>query len=237
MQLFYSNDVQTNTITLHDDEAKHCSQVLRKRIGDTIMVVDGVGNWYETVLAAIDKKTCTLTVIRHTIDTAKHTYKLHIACAPTKNIERFEWFLEKATEIGIDKILPMICQRSERRQIRNDRLEKVILSAMKQSLKAVLPQLSDLQDFQQVIAAAQTFDGQKFIAHCNDDARKIPLKTAYTPTQNAFILIGPEGDFSPEEVALAVSCGFMAISLGNARLRTETAAIAACHTIALLASD
>ena len=234
MQLFFSNDVQATTIILHDDEAKHCSQVLRKRIGDPITVVDGVGNWYETVLTAIDKKTCTLTVKKHTADDAKPAYRLQIACAPTKNIERFEWFLEKATEIGIDAVLPMVCQRSERRQIRPDRLEKVVLAAMKQSLKAYLPQLADLQDFKAVIAAAKTFEGQKFIAHCNDDATKIPLKIAYTPLQNALILIGPEGDFSPEEVALALSSGFVAVSLGTARLRTETAALVACHTVALL---
>ena len=233
MQLFYTTDVQLPQLVLHEEEARHCTQVLRKRLGDTINVVDGRGNLYETVLAKADKKTCTLSVVQTQPNYAARPYTLHIACAPTKNIERFEWFLEKATEIGIDAILPMVCQCSERRQIRPDRLEKILVTAMKQSLKAALPTLAPVQSFAQIIADSHTFAGQKMIAHCADDAHKQPLKTAYTAGENVLLLIGPEGDFAPEEVALARQHGFVAVSLGTARLRTETAAIVACHTISL----
>jgi 16S rRNA (uracil1498-N3)-methyltransferase len=159
---------------------------------------------------------------------------VHIACAPTKSIDRFEWFLEKATEIGITTVTPIACFNSERRQIRHDRLEKIILSATKQSLKYWLPTLEDLTAFDAFLKKYAPFDGQKFIAHCHDNEVKNSLKTAYNPSQNVLILIGPEGDFSKEEVVKALSLGFEPISLGESRLRTETAALVALHTISLL---
>ena len=158
-------------------------------------------------------------------------FQVHIAIAPTKSIERIEWFLEKATEIGISRVTPLLCRYSERKEIKADRLEKVMVSAMKQSLKAYLPQLDPLTKFSDFIS--QPFDGQKFIAHCDEQHRDL-LKKMVVPNQNYLILIGPEGDFSSEEIEMAIQEGFKPVSLGDSRLRTETAGVVACHTFNLL---
>jgi 16S rRNA (uracil1498-N3)-methyltransferase len=158
-------------------------------------------------------------------------FRVHVAIAPTKNMERIEWFLEKATEIGIDHINPLLCCFSERKEIKGERLEKVMVSAMKQSLKAYLPQLDPLTRFSDFIS--QPFEGQKFIAHCDEQHRDV-LKQLILPNQQYLILIGPEGDFSPEEISLAIQAGFHPVSLGDSRLRTETAGLVACHTFNLM---
>jgi 16S rRNA (uracil1498-N3)-methyltransferase len=158
-------------------------------------------------------------------------FEVHIAIAPTKNIERMEWFLEKATEIGVTRVTPLLCRYSERKEIKHDRLEKVMVSAMKQSLKAYLPKLDELTKFNELIN--QPFSGQKFIAHCDDQHRDL-LRNLVEPNRDYLILIGPEGDFSSEEIEMAMQAGFLPVSLGNSRLRTETAGVVACHTFNLL---
>jgi 16S rRNA (uracil1498-N3)-methyltransferase len=212
-------------------------KVLRLVKGDIIHLTDGAGNLYESEIISVSGKSCQVLIGRNLATVGsqvesygKRDYYLHIAIAPTKNIDRLEWFLEKATEIGIDEITPLICEHSERRQLRIDRLEKVITSAMKQSLKAWHPKLNEPMDYRKFIDG-RTETG-KFIACI---AEGVPLlKNIYRKGDHAVILIGPEGDFSPAEVEAAVNRGFGVISLGDSRLRTETAGIVACHTIYLL---
>jgi 16S rRNA (uracil1498-N3)-methyltransferase len=232
MQIFYTTDTDHTYLTLHDDEARHCSQVLRKKVGDSIDVFDGQGHHYTAILEDIKKTTCVLKIVETVLH--KNTKSLlHIACCPTKNIERFEWFLEKATEIGIDSVTPLLTQNSERRQIRNDRLDKILLSAMKQSLHYHLPKLYELTTFEAFVLENKTFSGKKLIAHCHDDIPKISLLSVAQSPENTLILIGPEGDFTKKEVEFALKHGFLCVSLGTARLRTETAAIVACTTLNL----
>jgi 16S rRNA (uracil1498-N3)-methyltransferase len=231
MQLFYAHSVVSKQAFLDTEETRHCTKTLRKKVGDIIALVDGQGGMYRAQIDIFDKKSCQLTIVETLVDAQKRDFKIHIAIAPTKNINRLEWFLEKTTEIGIDSITPILCQRSERKNIRLDRLQKIIVSAAKQSLKSQFPTLNELTKFKTFVQ--QTHPYQKLIAHCNT-ADLIPLKNSIQPQQDVLILIGPEGDFSEEEVALASEHGFGAISLGKSRLRTETAGIAACHTIHLI---
>ncbi len=231
MILFYTNNINDKIATLEGDEHIHCAKTLRKKMGDTIHFVDGNGGWYEGQLITITKKRTTIAIINRE-EVANRVTGLHIAIAPTKNINRLEWFLEKTTEIGISEITPILCQRSERKNIRLDRLQKIIVAAMKQSLKAHLPKINELTTFSNFIKKV-TNEEQKFIAHCND-GDKMLLKNTVIPQKSALILIGPEGDFSNEEVDLALKADFQAISLGQERLRTETAGIVACHTVSLM---
>ncbi|MEZ5043812.1 MAG: 16S rRNA (uracil(1498)-N(3))-methyltransferase [Saprospiraceae bacterium] len=231
MYLFYTTKIEGNWAILEEGEARHCSQVLRKKPGEEIHFVDGAGGKYSATLVEVGKKTCRLSIEDKQMDLGDTSASLHLAVAPTKNIDRFEWFLEKATEIGIDRITPLLCQRSERKSLRNDRLERVMVAAMKQSLKARLPTLAPLMPFDTFLATQK--EGQRLIAHCVDDDKKL-LKDTYSIGKDVCILIGPEGDFSEEEIQGALRTGFVPVSLGNARLRTETAAIVACHSIALL---
>lgn len=230
MQIFYAPDISGNTYTLNEEESKHCIRVLRLDIGDEITLVDGKGGLFKTRIVKPEPKRCQVEVYESISEFEKRNQYLHIAIAPTKNIERFEWFLEKATEIGIDEITPLLCDHSERKVINNERLEKIIISAMKQSIKAYHPKLNQMTSFKQFIHSKN--DGKLFIAHCykKDLAH---LKNQIHPYQNTTILIGPEGDFSPEEVSLALENDFQEISLGGSRLRTETAGIVACHIINL----
>jgi len=231
MQLFYTQQIEGDLAYLGEEEARHCTQVLRKKAGDTLYMVDGQGGWYETILTDARKKTCTLEIKHKTSDFGLKPYHLHIAIAPTKNINRFEWFLEKATEIGIDEITPIICKHSERNKIRLDRLQKVVLSAMKQSLKAYLPKINELTKFDQFMKNLPTYE-QGYIAHC--EAIPKPLLNQNLPAgQKSLILIGPEGDFNSPEIELAKANNFVPVSLGKSRLRTETAGIVAAHTVAL----
>lgn len=235
MILFYTTDILNHIATFHDEEAHHCTQVLRKRVGDRVTFVDGKGWFYEADIITIAKKSCTLQITNRWEEPNPWDYPIHIAIAPTKIIDRFEWFLEKVTEIGVNTITPLLCEHSERKNIRLDRLEKRIVAAMKQSLKATLPVLNDLTPFQEFIQSSPT-DNQKFIAYLGEISNP-HLKTAYQKKQAATILIGPEGDFSPKEIQKALAQGFMGVSLGNSRLRTETAGIVACHIIQLVNSE
>lgn len=233
MNIFYTTNIKGGYAHLPEDEARHCVQVLRKKEGDTLHLIDGKGNFYEGEISETGKKKCVIKIIKTTMDFGKRPYRLHVGIAPPKNMNRLEWFLEKATEIGIDEITPMICQRSERKNIRMDRLQKVILSATKQSLKAYLPTLNPLTKFQDFIKKESYHPEteqpqQKFIAHCEADIGKKHLQDAYLPAHQVTMLIGPEGDFTSEEIDLAFQHGFSSTSLGETRLRLETAGIFAC---------
>ncbi len=231
MQLFYAPDLLGDQYILNEQESKHCIRVLRMQIGDTIHLTDGKGNMFLAELINEDFRRCEVRIIEVQKEYGKRSYNTHIAIAPTKNINRFEWFLEKVTEIGVDAIIPIICQRSERKIVKTERLNKVITAAVKQSVKAYHPQLTDaspLKDFIQ-----KEFYGDKFIAYVEEGEYPL-LQSLYSPGNDALILIGPEGDFSQEEVRMAIEQGFKTVSLGNSRLRTETAGVVACHTIAIL---
>lgn len=230
MQIFYTPDITTCRV-LPEEESGHCIRVLRLAEGDEILLTDGKGSFYKAAISRAHPKHCEVTVVESWQPPALWNFRLHIAVAPTKNMDRMEWFAEKATEIGIDAITCLNCRFSERREIKPARLEKILVSAMKQSQKATLPQLAGMTDFRTFIR--QPFEGRKFIAHCGEGEKSL-LKRTYRPGENALVLIGPEGDFSPEEVALALKEGFEPISLGASRLRTETAALAACHTLQVL---
>lgn len=231
MHIFYTPDITGNTYTLDETESKHCVRVLRLEKGDEITLVDGRGGLYQAILDDPNPKRCAVKVVHSELNHGQRAFTVQVAIAPTKNIERIEWFLEKATEIGINRVTPLLCHHSERKEIKHDRLEKVMISAMKQSLKAYLPQLDELTKFSNFIK--QPFDGLKFIAHCDEQHREL-LKNVVKPGANYLILVGPEGDFSPEEIRMAVDAGFSPVSLGESRLRTETAGVVACHTFNLL---
>lgn len=227
MYIFYTPDIITNNC-LPEEESRHAIKVLRLKEGDQILQTDGKGFFYKTVITDASQKRCQTEIIEKVKQDKGRTYTVSIAVAPTKNTDRTEWFAEKATEIGIDEIIPLRCRFSERKELKNERIDKIMVSAMKQSQKAYLPVLRPIIDFKDFVK--QNFSGQKFIAHCYDDQKK-ELKTCYEKNSDVLILIGPEGDFSPEEVKSAMENGFIPISLGNSRLRTETAALVACHTI------
>lgn len=231
MHIFYTPELSGNTYTLDETESKHCVRVLRLEKGDEITLVDGRGGFFLARIDDPNPKRCVVKVVHSELNYRQRNFGIHIAIAPTKNIERIEWFLEKATEIGVNRITPLLCHHSERKEIKHERLEKVMVSAMKQSLKAYLPQLDELTKFSKFIQ--QPFEGQKFIAHCDKQHRDL-LKNVLKPANSYLILIGPEGDFSPEEIKLALDAGFVPVSLGESRLRTETAGVVACHTFNLL---
>lgn len=231
MHLFFTPDITDNDYTLNEIESKHCIKVLRLKVNDHIQLIDGKGNFYQAQIANADPKRCKVNITKIIKEFSKRNHYLHIAIAPTKNIDRFEWFLEKATEIGIDEITPILCEHSERKIIKPERLEKVIISAIKQSLKAYKPKLNELTNYRDFIE--QNFDGIKYIAHCEENEKET-LKLNYNLGNNVLILIGPEGDFSPTEIILAKQNNFKEISLGESRLRTETAGVVACHTVNLL---
>jgi len=231
MNLFFAPDIKEGLYQLPEEESKHIVRVLRMKTGDSIFLTDGFGNMYEASIVDTTTKQCTVKTILTTREYQKRPFHLHIAIAPTKNTDRFEWFLEKSTEIGIDVITPLLCFHSERTRLKTDRLQKVVIAAMKQSLKAYLPKLDEPVEFKRFIQ--KPFDGEKFIAYCGQNVTD-ELKNIYRKDAKALILIGPEGDFSPEEVDLAKKQGYIPISLGKSRLRTETAGIVACTIINFL---
>jgi 16S rRNA (uracil1498-N3)-methyltransferase len=228
MQLFYIQKAEKEII-LSAEESKHATKVLRKKEGDILHFTDGKGGFYKAEITLADSRKCQLTIISSEQKPKQHNYHLHIAIASTKNMDRFEWFLEKACEIGIDEITPIICEHSERKAIKTERCNRILLSAMKQSLKFHLPKLNEtitLKDF-----LNQDFEGNKYIAHCKDGDKK-ELKKEKVAAKT-LILIGPEGDFSPNEIGKALQNNFKAVNLGKSRLRTETAGIVSVHTINL----
>lgn len=231
MHLFYTPELNGKIHTLNEMESKHCIKVLRLSQNDKIQLIDGKGGFYTAQIIDTNPKKCSVQIICEQKEYGKRDYYLHIAIAPTKNNDRFEWFLEKATEIGIDEITPLVCEHSERKVIKEERFEKIMISAVKQSIKAYKPKLNKLTNYAGFIASEHI--GDKFIAHCEESAKEA-LKTAYIKGNSAVILIGPEGDFTPQEIEVAKQNNFREISLGKSRLRTETAGIVACHTINLL---
>lgn len=234
MQVFYTPKIKKITYQLTEEESKHAVKVLRLEAGDEICMIDGVGGLYYGIIDDPNPKKCIIRVIEKIEQYNRRNYTLHIAIAPTKNIDRLEWFLEKATEIGIDEITPLLCQRSERKTIKTERLEKIILSAMKQSVKAYKPKLNELTSFNNFVS--NKIDGACFIAHCGENP-KPSLKSKLVNKQKLTILIGPEGDFTEEEIQLARQNNFEEIHLGKSRLRTETAGIVACHTVNVLKDE
>ncbi|MBC5773472.1 16S rRNA (uracil(1498)-N(3))-methyltransferase [Pontibacter sp. KCTC 32443] len=231
MHLFYTPDITSEIYTLSEEESKHCTRVLRLQQGDTVYLVDGVGGLYTAIIQDSNQKRCQLQVIDKQIEYGKLPYISHIAVAPTKNIDRMEWFVEKAVEIGVSEITFLLCDHSERKQLRLDRLEKIAISAMKQSQKGYLPLLHDLTPFHKFVQ--KSLHDRTFIAHLEDDATK-SIKHYFQVDQPHCIMIGPEGDFSPEEIKAAYAAGIRPVTLGESRLRTETAALVACHTLQVL---
>ena len=231
MHLFYLPETSSGEILLDEEESRHCSKVLRLSEGDTIHITDGKGNLFECAIVDASIKKCRLKVLLKKEKNQQRNTLLHIAIAPTKNIDRFEWFLEKSTEIGIDFITPVFCQHSERTHLKTERLEKVIISAMKQSLKAYLPQLYQPIDFKSFIH--QPFNGLKLIGYC-DLPETENIEKVCSKGTDVLMMIGPEGDFSKEEIELAKNEEFIPISLGKSRLRTETAGVVACTIINFL---
>lgn len=229
MHIFYAPDISLPNYTLNEEESKHCVRVLRLKEGSVVNLVDGVGGFYAAEISSANPKKVGLHIIETHKEYGKRNFRLHIAIAPTKNIDRLEWFLEKATELGIDEITPIICQRSERKVVKPDRLEKVITSAIKQSIKAYYPKLNDGVSYDSFIST--NFNGNKYIAHCIDTDEKQYLSETIKKDQNCLVLIGPEGDFTDDEIDLALLKGYKAVTLGNTRLRTETAALAACFEV------
>lgn len=228
MHVFYTPDIASDLYTLNEEESRHCSKVLRLTKGDVVHLIDGKGGFYKAEITEVGKKNVQLHILKTQLQYGKRNHHLHIAIAPTKNIDRLEWFLEKATEIGIDEITPIICDRSERKVIKEDRLEKVITSAVKQSLTAYHPKLNQAISYQNFIS--QNLPGNKLIAHCMDGEKSF-INQFIAPEQSYLVLIGPEGDFSPEELHIALQNGYKPVTLGNTRLRTETAALAACFEV------
>ncbi len=234
MNLFYQPNIAetASEIIFAKEESRHIHKVLRKQQGDILYITNGTGTLFTTEITSSNPKNCKANVIKVAVQ-EQMPYQLHMAVAPTKLNDRFEWFLEKATEIGITEITPIICDHSERKVIKKERYEKIIISAMKQSLSCFLPKLNDpisFSDFM-VLPHGENFKG---IAHCESEGIKGKLKNSIVPNTTNLLLIGPEGDFSTKEIELANSMGFNQISLGNRRLRTETAAIVACSTLAVL---
>ncbi len=231
MQLFFTDNIQGNNAILNEEETRHCAKVLRKKVGDIIHFIDGKGGFYKGEITDLNKKDCRIHILHHEQTEAKN-FSIHIAIAPTKNISRTEWFIEKCTEIGIDEITFLHCEHSERNRLRLDRLQKVALSATKQSLKAFLPQLNDLISFKDFIHKIADNSDYKYI--CWVSEQNLHLLKNEIQGKDVIILIGPEGDFSKKEIELAQNNGFSSVSLGKSRLRTETAGVVACHLIHVL---
>ncbi|MCH4895848.1 16S rRNA (uracil(1498)-N(3))-methyltransferase [Marinilabiliaceae bacterium JC040] len=232
MHLFYTPDIEGKRYTLDKTESRHCVRVLRLKEGDKIQLIDGKGGFYTAEIIDGNQNSCTVECIETIKEYGKRDYKIEIGIAPTKNIDRIEWFMEKSTEIGMDVFTPLLCDHSERKQVKHERLERIITSAVKQSLKAYHPRLNEMTKFMDFIKAEHK--GQKFIAHCEEGEEKNLFQDVYKAKSDVCILIGPEGDFSPKEIKAAKEAGFQEISLGNSRLRTETAGLVACHTVNLI---
>lgn len=243
MYLFYAPNI-ADELVLPEEESNHCVQVLRRTVGDEILVTDGLGNLYHCVVTNPHRKHCEVKIESVETPAPLHDGYVHIVLAPTKNIDRTEWAIEKCVEMGVDEITPILCEHSERKTVNSERLQKILISAAKQSLKTRFPKLNPLTRMTDL-----HIEGDKFIAHCLSDEENESLQANYKSSDSKHglqheiarghqttVLIGPEGDFSPEEVEWALHNGYVPVSLGAARLRTETAAIVACHT-AILANE
>ncbi|MFC1731048.1 16S rRNA (uracil(1498)-N(3))-methyltransferase [candidate division KSB1 bacterium] len=228
MQFFYVEDISENLLVLSEEESHHCIKVLRRQTGDMIKLTDGKGNLFEARIEKANPKKCEVKIINSHKDYGKRDFKIHIAVAPTKNMSRIEWFLEKATEIGIDEVSFVICDYSERKEIKRERLVNISKAAAKQSLKAWFPKINTSITFAEFIS--QETSAQKYIAYLDPENSK-SIKSLYRKGNDTTILVGPEGDFSKEEVNKAIEAGFIPINLSESRLRTETAALVSCFMI------
>lgn len=231
MHIFYTPDINSEDYWLNEKESGHAVRVLRLKEGDEVRLVDGKGGQYIAAIAAKAGKRTMVHVLSKEQEQCRAKHRLHMVIAPTKNMERLEFFLEKATEIGVDEITPLLCRFSERKVVKDERLERVVVAAMKQSVKSFKPKLNSLTKFEDFVK--QPLEQGKYIAHCYDQP-KIPLKDIVLSSESSVVMIGPEGDFSLDEVGLAAQNGFQSVSLGKERLRTETAGIVACHTVNLI---
>lgn len=235
MELFYSNDIQDRIVRLDAVESGHLVRVLRHKPGDEISIIDGKGSLYRCTLLNADAKAAEAQVVEHIFPFAAHPYHLTLAVCPTKNNDRYEWFAQKATEFGIDRIVPTIGEHSERRIFKTDRISKIVLAATKQSLKASLPQIDEPQSVKQFIASCADSKALKLICYCSDTlAQRTSIKEALSSmgdNREILVLIGPEGDFSENEVRAAMESGWIPVQLGESRFRTETAALAATAAV------
>ena len=229
MQIFYAPDISGTDYTLDEKESGHCIKVLRMKSGTRVQVIDGKGNLYEAVIVNPDPRKCSLAVTGVFRDFEKRDYRLHIAISPLKNYERFEWFVEKSVEIGVDEITPLICSNTEKPGIKRERINNLIISAMKQSLKSTITVLNEPCKFHDFIG--KIYAGSCMIAHCNNDSARSRIGEVYSKGNDSVLIIGPEGDFSRDEINAAVEKGFLPVHLGQSRLRSETAGIAACYSI------
>lgn len=225
---FFAPDIETIPL-LPESDSQHCVRVLRKNNGDIIEVIDGKGFRYACRIVDAHSKHTMVEILEKKYFEKPWTGMITIAVAPTKNLDRMEWMAEKLTEIGVDRIVPLLCHHSERKELKTERIKKIVVSAMKQSLKTEMPIVEEMMPISAFLSEKGA--SQKFIAYCDSSMPKQLLSRLLTPQIDTTVLIGPEGDFSPEEVKLAIDKGFVPVSLGDCRLRTETAAIAACQTI------
>ena len=224
MHAFYLPDLARGANELPEDEARHATSVLRLRVGDRISLLDGKGTRAEATIEGISKHGCAVRVVDRTVLSPERKARIHLAVAPTKQMERFEWMLEKCTEIGVDRITPLITERSEREKLRRGRLERVMVSAMKQSQRVWLPELDEPTSLNDLISGK--IPAQRLFGWC--EGERTSLTSTYRPQEDTVLLIGPEGDFTPEEARTLMDSAFAPVSMGVARLRTETAAITAC---------
>lgn len=232
MNIFYAPEISGDFCYLDENESGHCIRVLRMSAGSVLKVTDGAGHLYEGLVVDPDPAKCKIRIIAPIDSDEERHYRLHIAISPLKNHDRFEWFLEKCVEIGIDEITPVICRNTEKPGVKVLRLNSIIIAAMKQSLKTIKPVLNDPVSFEEFLR--RDLRGVKMIAHCHKDQEKSAVDKVCQRGEPATILIGPEGDFSEEETALALVKGFLPVHLGKSRLRTETAGIAACLSVYLI---
>lgn len=232
MQIFYAPDISGNTYILDEKESKHCIRVLRMTEGTPVRLIDGKGNLYEGFISEPDSKRCMISISETKADYEKRNYRLHIAISPLKNPERFEWFVEKSVEIGVDEITPLISRNTEKQSVKQERINKIIVSAMKQSVKAVRTVLHEPSAFIDFIA--NNVQGIKMIAHCSSNSGRTGISEVYRKGEDALIMIGPEGDFRNDEIKAALERDFIPVHLGSSRLRTETAGVAACHSIYII---
>jgi 16S rRNA (uracil1498-N3)-methyltransferase len=227
MQVFYAPGLTGNPSALNENESRHCIQVLRHVAGDIIHLIDGDGGFYKARITEADPHACGIEITEHIPFFHARPCRLQLVIAPPKQTDRFEWLLEKAIEIGIDTITPIRCQRSERKEINERRLEKIVIASMKQAIVAKKPRINSMISFKQLISSDMADYQDRFIAYC-DDVKNLPLQEAMIKGRNTIILIGPEGDFTQDEIRMTLASGYKAVSLGNNRLRSETAALVAC---------
>ncbi len=234
MHRFYIPSISGDTCKLSEEESKHCIRVLRLAQNDTVEITDGKGNRFNALIEDAHPKACVLRITEHRKEDAP-SWELLIAIAPTKNIARMEWLVEKLTEIGFTKLIPIECHTSERTVLKTERLKKIAIEAMKQSGRVYLPEIEELTSFEDLINKSNLFKGAKFIPHCNNSDRRT-LSSMYKRGENALLLIGPEGDFTKEEIQLALENGFIPLNLNEHTLRTETAALVAAIAVKTLNS-